>query len=113
LRTSFERVYAIGDVTQIKLANGLPLPKAGLFAELEGLTVAASIAAEVRGGPPPPLFDGRGHCFIETGRGTAGLVQGEFFATPEPQVAVGDVSAAHSAEKRQFESERLARWFKP
>lgn len=113
LRTSFERVYAIGDVTQIKLANGLPLPKAGLFAELEGLNVAASIAAEASGGPPPPPFEGRGHCFIETGRGTAGLVQGEFFATPEPKVTVGDISAAHSVEKRQFESERLARWFMP
>jgi len=111
LRTRFERVFAIGDVTQIKLANGLPLPKAGLFAEIEGLQVAAAIAAEVRGEAPPPPFDGRGYCFIETGRESAGLVQGEFFATPEPNVTVGDVSAAHSADKRRFESERLARWF--
>jgi len=111
LRTKIERVYAIGDVTQIKLANGLPLPKAGLFAEIEGLQVAAAIAADVRGEPAPPPFDGKGYCFIETGRDTAGLVRGEFFAVPEPRVTVGDVSAAHSAEKRRFESERLARWF--
>ena len=45
LRTSHESVFAIGDVTQIELANGLPLPKAGLFAELEGHHVAAAIAA--------------------------------------------------------------------
>ena len=111
LRTRYDNVFAIGDVTQIKLANGLPLPKAGLFAELEGLQVAAAIVADVQGGPPPPPFDGRGYCFIETGKASAGLVQGEFFATPEPKVGVGDVSAEHAAEKRRFEAERLARWF--
>ena len=33
LATRFPGVYAVGDVTMIKLANGLPLPKAGLMAE--------------------------------------------------------------------------------
>jgi len=111
LRTPFANVFAIGDVTQIKLANGLPLPKAGLFAELEGRHVAAAIAADVQGGPPPAAFDGRGFCFIEMGRAAAALVEGEFFATPEPRVAVGEISAAHSAGKRRFEAERLERWF--
>jgi sulfide:quinone oxidoreductase len=36
LATPREGVYAVGDVTLIKLANGLPLPKAGVIAELEG-----------------------------------------------------------------------------
>jgi sulfide:quinone oxidoreductase len=111
LRTRFENVFAIGDVTQITLANGLPLPKAGLFAELEGLQVAGAIAADVRHGPPPAAFDGRGYCFVETGKETAGRVEGEFFATPEPKVGLGEISAEHSAAKRLFEAERLERWF--
>jgi sulfide:quinone oxidoreductase len=111
LRTSHENVFAIGDATQITLANGLPLPKAGLFAELEGQQVAAAIVAAVRGEPGPPPFDGRGYCFIEMGASEAGLVQGEFFATPEPSVTIGDISAAHSTDKHRFESERLERWF--
>jgi sulfide:quinone oxidoreductase len=111
LRTRHERVFAIGDVNQIKLANGLPLPKAGLFAELEGLQVASAIAAEVLGQAPPAPFDGRGYCFIETGHAAAGLVEGEFFATPEPKVTIASVSAEHAAEKRRFEAERLRRWF--
>jgi sulfide:quinone oxidoreductase len=111
LRTKFERVFAIGDVTMIKLANGLPLPKAGLFAELEGLQVAAAIIADARNAPPPPPFDGRGYCFIEMGREAAGRVEGDFFARPEPRVVVGEISAAHAAEKRRFEAERLERWF--
>lgn len=111
LATPFERVYAIGDVTQIPLANGLPLPKAGLFAELEGQRVAAEIAASIRGEPAPPPFDGNGYCFIELGRHAAGRVEGDFFATPEPRVRVGEISAAFARDKRRFEAERLARWF--
>jgi sulfide:quinone oxidoreductase len=111
LRTKFENVFAIGDVTLIKLANDLPLPKAGLFAELQGLQVAAAIVADVRKTPRPPPFDGRGYCFVELGREVAGRVEGDFFAKPEPRVVVGEVSAARAAEKRNFETERLRRWF--
>jgi sulfide:quinone oxidoreductase len=111
LHTRFENVFAIGDVTQITLANKLPLPKAGVFAEIEGLQVAAAIVADVRHGPPPAPFDGRGFCFIETAKEMAALVQGEFFATPEPEIALGSISTEHSAQKRLFEAERLERWF--
>lgn len=111
LRTKFDHVWAIGDVTQITLANGLPLPRAGLFAELQGRRVAADIVATTRGGMAPAPFDGNGYCFIETGRASAAIVQGEFFATPEPRIGLGGISADHSAAKRRFESERLERWF--
>jgi sulfide:quinone oxidoreductase len=111
LATGYPRVFAIGDVTQIKLANDLPLPKAGIIAEREGVRVAAAIAAEVRGEDPPAPFDGRGHCVIEMGRSTAALVEGEFFAEPEPVVRLREPSADNAEEKRRFEAERLARWF--
>ena len=68
LATAYPGVFAVGDVTQIKLANGLPLPKAGIIAELEGTRVGAAIAADVRGESAPAPFDGRGHCFLELGR---------------------------------------------
>jgi sulfide:quinone oxidoreductase len=111
LETEREGVFAIGDVTQIKLANGLPMPKAGIIAELEGTRVASAIAAQLSGDPPPPPFDGRGYCFIEMGKSTASLVEGEFFAEPEPSVVVREPSASHAEEKHRFEAERLERWF--
>ncbi len=111
LETSHPKVFAIGDVTQIPLANKLPLPKAGIIAELEGERVAAAIAADVKGGPAPPPFDGHGSCFIEMGAGSAALVDGDFYATPEPRVSIVEPAAEHAAEKRRFESERLERWF--
>lgn len=111
LRTSHDHVYAIGDVTMIKLANGLALPKAGVMAELEGRIVAAAIAAEVCGEDPPSPFDGQGFCFMEMGKTSATLIEGDFFAAPEPRVRLRDVSEAHAKEKHTFEVERLERWF--
>jgi len=111
LETSHPRVFAIGDVTQIPLANKLPLPKAGIIAEFEGVRVAAAIATDVQGGPAPAPFDGHGFCFIEMGPAAAALVDGDFYATPEPKVSIAEPDAAHAAEKRRFESERLERWF--
>lgn len=111
LETPHPRVYAIGDVTAIRLANGLPLPKAGLLAELEGARVAAAIAADCGVGPEPGPFDGRGYCFIEMGKSRAALVEGNFFATPSPEISMRDVSPRYAEEKRAFERERLQRWF--
>jgi sulfide:quinone oxidoreductase len=111
LETSHPRAFAIGDVTQVTLANGLPLPKAGVISELEGMRVAAAIVADVEGGDEPPPFDGSGYCFIEMGTDAAALVDGDWYAAPEPLVRIAEPDAAHAAEKRSFESERLERWF--
>ena len=111
LATPHPNVFGIGDVTQILLANGLPLPKAGVIAELEGLRVAGAIAADLEGGEPPLPFDGTGACYIEMGPDAATLVEGDWYATPEPVVSIAEPDAARAAEKRSFESERLERWF--
>ena len=110
LETGHPGVYAIGDSTAIPLANGLPLPKAGLFAEKEGLTVAARIAAELRGEVPTATFDGRGACYIEMGNGEASAVSGDFFDDP-PSVALSMPDAQQRAAKERFEMDRLAHWF--
>lgn len=111
LRTVYERVYAVGDVMLIPLPGGLPLPKAGVMAEAQGIRVARAIAAELRGEPEPALFDGSGYCPVELGPGSAVLVQGQWYAEPEPVVTISGVSAAHAADKEAFERERFARWF--
>jgi sulfide:quinone oxidoreductase len=111
LATAYPGVFAVGDVTQIKLANGLPLPKAGIIAEPEGTRVAAAIAADVRGEGAPAPFDGHGHCFIEMGRFSATLIECEFYAEPEPSVQIREPSAGNAEEQRRVETERLARWF--
>ena len=111
LRTRFERVYAVGDCTQILMANGQPLPKAGVFAEGEAAVAAAAIAAEIAGGPRPPAFTGEGYCFLELGGGLATLVRGEFLARPAPRVEVESPSRRFLEQKLAFERERLDGWF--
>lgn len=110
LETGHPNVYAIGDCTAIGLSNGLPLPKAGLFAQREGETVAARIAARLRGEPPSAVFRGEGACFIETGGGEASMIRGDFYADP-PAAELTPSSAAQRVEKERFESDRLTAWF--
>jgi len=111
LETSFPGVYAIGDIVQIMLANGKPLPKAGVFAESMGETVADRIAAEFTGQKSQATFQGEGGCYLEVGGGQAMKVQGRFLAEPEPEIQLTDPSPAYLEEKRAFETQRLQRWF--
>ncbi len=85
MRTRFENVYALGDVTAITLSNGKPLPKAGVFAHAEALAVARSLAAELGGGRREE-FDGAGFCWVELGGGKAAFAAGDFYAEPNPTV---------------------------
>ena len=111
LATSFERVYAIGDVTGIPLANGLMLPKAGVFAHGEAEVVARNIAAEIRGSETGWAFGGEGACFLETGYGKAGYVTGNFYAEPDPDVRMRKPSFLWRWVKEGFIRSWLWRWF--
>jgi sulfide:quinone oxidoreductase len=83
-------VYAIGDITSVPLPGrfkpdvALSLPKAGVFAEAHGRTVAHQIAARVLGESPEVAFDGKGYCFLETGNHRAFKAEGSFFELPHP-----------------------------
>jgi len=111
LETKFAGVYAVGDTVEISMANGKPLPKAGVFADSMGQVVAERIAAQFSGQEPTATFQGEGGCFLEVGEGEAMLVRGRFLAEPAPEVMLTEPSAAYLAEKRSFEAERLQAWF--
>jgi sulfide:quinone oxidoreductase len=111
LETPFPGVYAIGDVVQISMANGKPLPKAGVFAEGMGETVADRIAAVFKGQEPDATFAGEGGCYLEVGSGQAMMVKGHFMAVPEPEIALTDAAPERLEEKRAFEMQRLKMWF--
>lgn len=110
LATPFSGVYAAGDCTAIMLAHGLPLPKAGVFAEAEGHVAADRIAAELSGARPTATFAGEGVCYAEVGDQRAAEVRGRFLADP-PEIAVLLPSVGAVEAKAAFEAERLASWF--
>jgi sulfide:quinone oxidoreductase len=111
LETPFAGVYAIGDVVQVAMANGKPLPKAGVFAEAMGETVADRIASSFTGQEPEAAFTGEGGCYLEVGGGQAMMVKGHFMAVPAPEVALIEASSQLLDEKRSFETGRLQAWF--
>jgi sulfide:quinone oxidoreductase len=111
LETQYSGVYAIGDVVQIMMPNGKPLPKAGIFAEAMGETVAERIAATFAGQEPEATFKGEGGCYLEVGAGQAMMVKGHFLAEPEPEVILTEASPQYLEEKRSFEAQRLQAWF--
>ena len=97
-------------MTAIPLSTGGALPKAGVFAHAEGEVVAARVADALAGREPTATFGGQGMCYLETGRGLAAMVRGDFLADP-PRVELTEPSAEGYAAKRAFESERLTAWF--
>jgi sulfide:quinone oxidoreductase len=105
LATPFPGVYAMGDVA------GLPMAKAGVFAEAAARVVAQDIAAGLRGGEPPPPYEGAGNCYIEFGGGLVGKVEANFLGGPAPTAELIGPSRELAAEKEEFGSIRRARWF--
>ena len=110
LATPFPGVYAVGDCTAIILAQGLPLPKAGVFAEAEGYVAAQRIAAELAGTPSDAAFAGEGVCYVEVGGQRAAQVRGRFLADP-PEISVLEPSVGAVEAKAAFETVRLVSWF--
>src|SRR5207302_5143446 len=105
LATRFPDVYALGDVA------GLPMAKAGVFAEAAARVVADDIAARLAGGEPPPPYEGVGNCYVEFGAGIVGKVEANFFGGPAPTARLVEPSRELAAEKNAFGSTRRQRWF--
>ncbi|HVL90124.1 MAG TPA: FAD/NAD(P)-binding oxidoreductase [Actinomycetota bacterium] len=110
LETGFEGVWAAGDCVGMQLADGKPMPKAGVIAEGEALAAAERIAAFLRGDPSEARWNGEGGCYLETGDGEAMQVQGSFLADP-PDVKLLPPSRDNLEAKQRYERERLAAWF--
>lgn len=109
-KTSFENVYAVGDVTTLAVTDTMAVPKAGVFAEGEAITVAQNIIAKIQSKEESSLFDGKGGCFIESGRDTASIIEVDMFSKPKPSTKLTESTPEHLEEKIQFEKERLSKW---
>ena len=109
LRTRFPRVYALGDVA----GGARTVAKAGVFAETAARVVAEDIAARLRGGEPPPPYEGAGTSYIEFGGGLVGKVVANFLGGPAPTARIMAPSLELAAEKEAFAATRRQRWFGP
>ncbi|UDY36602.1 NAD(P)/FAD-dependent oxidoreductase [Dermatobacter hominis] len=105
LQTSFPDVYAVGDVTSVGT------PKAGVFAEGQASVVADALIARVRAEGDGSTYDGRGTCYLEFGHDQVAKVEVTFLSGQAPNGALQGPSAELAADKRDFGSTRIRRWF--
>jgi sulfide:quinone oxidoreductase len=105
LETRFPGVYAVGDVTSVGT------PKAGVFAEGQASVVAEAIIAQVRGAAAPTTYDGRGICYLEFGLDQVAKVDVTFRSGERPRGELEGPSPALVADKADFGTTRIRRWF--
>jgi sulfide:quinone oxidoreductase len=105
LETQFADVYAVGDVTSVGT------PKAGVFAEGQAAVAADGISARIRGVSASSHYDGRGICYLEFGGDQVAKVDVAFLSGQPPQGALEGPSPMLAAEKAEFGSSRVQRWF--
>ncbi len=105
LETRFPGVYAVGDVTSVGT------PKAGVFAEGQAVVAAERIAATLRGEAGDAAYDGRGVCYLEFGDDEVAKVDVVFRAGETPNGALQGPSPELAADKAEFGTSRIARWF--
>jgi sulfide:quinone oxidoreductase len=118
LRTKYTNVFAIGDVTEIRLDNGITIPKAGIFAEGEAKAVSQQIIDEIKSSNNSnnskkvhaSKFDGKGFCFMEVGNKKAGYVDADFYNEGGPTVRLEPPSDELYQKKLDFERSRLSEW---
>lgn len=105
LETAFPGVYAVGDVTSVGT------PKAGVFAERQAGVVAERISAQLRGIAPSSQYDGFGMCYLEFGRAMVARVDVTFLSGKAPVGGLEGPTPALAAEKIEFGTTRVRRWF--
>ena len=112
LRTKYKNVFAIGDVTGIRLDNAITIPKAGIFAEGEAKAVSQQIINEVRNNNSNKAlkFDGRGFCFMEVGDKKAGYIDVDFYNEVGPTTRLDPPSNEFYQKKLDFERTRIREW---
>ena len=113
LKTDYENVFAIGDVTEIKVNENTAIPKAGVFAEAQAKVVSQQIVDDIendRGKRSSPRFDGKGFCFMEVGNKKAGYVAADFYNEQGPATLLEPPSEESYKKKIDFERSKLDEW---
>ena len=109
-KTPFENIFAVGDVTSLTVTDSIAVPKAGIFAEGEGITVAKNIISKLESKETSILFDGKGGCFLESGRDTASILEVDMFTNQKPSTKLTESTKDNLSKKLDFEKERLSKW---
>ena len=109
-KTPYQNIFAVGDVTSLVVIDSMAVPKAGIFAEGEGIIVAKNIISKLESKETSVLFDGKGGCFLESGKDTASIIEVDMFTDPKPSTHLTESTSDNLSKKLDFEKERLSKW---
>jgi sulfide:quinone oxidoreductase len=105
LETAYPDVYAVGDVTSVGT------PKAGVFSERQAAVVADQLIARHAQAGQAPTYDGKGICYIEFGHDRVARVEVTFLTGQRPNGQFDQPSDLLLADKAEFGTSRIRRWF--
>jgi sulfide:quinone oxidoreductase len=105
LETAYPDVYAVGDVTSVGT------PKAGVFSERQASVVAGQLIARHGRSGAARTYDGKGICYIEFGHDRVARVEVTFRSGERPNGQFDEPSALLLADKAEFGTSRVRRWF--
>ena len=105
LETTFPGVYAVGDVTSVGT------PKAGVFAEGQAAVVADRISARHPGADGSRSTTGAGCATSSSAHDQVARVDVTFVSGQAPTGGFDGPSHALAADKDEFGSSRIQRWF--
>jgi len=105
LETAYPDVYAVGDVTSVGT------PKAGVFSERQASVVAGQLIARHGRSGAAQTYDGKGICYIEFGHDRVARVEVTFRSGERPNGQFDEPSALLLADKAEFGTSRVRRWF--
>ena len=105
LETSYEGVFAVGDVTSVGT------PKAGVFSERQAAVAAQRIISLNKGSPVTAEYDGYGMCYLEFGQDEVARVEVRFLKGQPPAGTYDAPSEMLTVEKAEFGTSRIQRWF--
>jgi sulfide:quinone oxidoreductase len=109
LKTMYDNVFAIGDVTEIVLGGSVTIPKAGIFAEAQAKVVAQEIIDQITNTKTNSKFDGKGFCFMEVGSNEAGYIEVDLYSE-DPYTQLHPPSRESYRKKLEFEETRVKNW---
>jgi sulfide:quinone oxidoreductase len=109
LKTMYDNVFAIGDVTEIVLGGMVTIPKAGIFAEAQAKVVAQEIIDQITNTKTNSRFDGKGFCFMEVGSNEAGYIEVDLYSE-DPYTQLHPPSRESYRKKLEFEETRVKNW---
>jgi sulfide:quinone oxidoreductase len=109
LKSMYDNVFAIGDVTEIVVGGMVTIPKAGIFAEAQAKVVAQEIIDQITNTKTNSKFDGKGFCFMEVGSNEAGYIEVDLYSE-DPYTQLHPPSRESYRKKLEFEETRVKNW---